>query len=135
VAEKKPPPNPYKPEDIAKLREYLNKWKAKLGLAGWRIFIRQGKHASMAMLSDVSLHDRYALIKLGHSFSNDPILNPTNDAGLEQLIVHELLHLLCEPIKAFAIDHEMKDHADVIAAEHDLIHPLEALLIPSSEER
>jgi hypothetical protein len=119
------------PEHLEEARLYVKKWKLILNLGDWRITVRQGKHANMAQVEQVSFDSRVCRIVFGKDAGPDPITPHL----IEQLVVHELLHLMFHDIKAFAISTGAPTHEDVLSAEHRVINVLEDLLCPPTGDK
>ena len=121
------------PARLRRLKFYIKKWQAKLGLKGWRIAVIRGKKSmvgtNQAVLK-IFLDDRLVRFYVGDNCGNEDC----TEHVLETLVVHEFLHVLLYSMKAFAADLGEVQHVDVLGAEHEAINILEGLLCPPPEE-
>jgi hypothetical protein len=121
-------PNQVTPDDRERLAEFVKKWQWRLGLMDWRINVSPvpSKRAVMAEVYKQDFEQRSATIRMGVSFGE---VTEVNDANIESLAVHELLHIFLAEFKTLAMDGESNTADTVSSAEHRLINILEVLLL------
>lgn len=103
---------------------YLTKWGELLGLRDWRVCLLEGTCPDAMADVQVRLGDRLARVRLGKTWGE-----PVTDEALESTALHELLHVLLEPLTA-ACASKNADWKE--SAEHAVITVLEQLLMHTS---
>jgi len=109
-------------EDHANLfRVLVRKWQEKLNLMDWRVERSTKKTRAMAdVMIDASA--RLACYRLG-DFGSAPI----NEDTLEELAIHELLHVMLTDFKVICQSNASTEE-QLCSAEHSVINRLEKLL-------
>jgi hypothetical protein len=104
---------------------YVREWQERLGLSDWRISVssKPAARANMAEVASVDYQARLAVIRIGTDFGSAHV----GDESLEQVALHEVLHVFLKSIIEIAGDEACP--ADVLASEeHRVIHVLVGLL-------
>jgi len=118
--------HPYTDEHIRKIEGYLEKWKTIFNLSDWRNSVRRGKGTKvMAEVGCIDYSSRTFRFVLGKDAGE-----PVTDHLLEQLVVHELLHIMFHDVKALVLANENIYDEHVQSAEHRIVNVLERLLVP-----
>jgi len=110
---------------------YVRHWQERLGLLDWRIVVsaKPAAKAHMAEVASMDLAARLASLRLGADFGSVPV----GDASLEELALHEVLHVFLHELIECCRDDDVP--ADVVASvEHRVIHLLCRLLAGGSSE-
>ena len=120
---------PYTDEHIAKIEAYLEKWKTIFNLSDWRNSVRRGKGSKvMAEVGCIDYSSRTFRFVLGKDAGET-----VTDHLLEQLVVHELLHIMFHDVKALVLANENIFDEHVQSAEHRIVNVLERLLVPEAK--
>lgn len=129
--ETKPPANPVSDADAAEFNRYLQRWRDILNLRDWRVQLQVKRDkASAAVLLKAELEHRLAKIAVGTDFGPNMPVTPYT---LEQIAVHEMLHLfLVELIQTTIAEREHNN--TVLAAEHAVVITLTDLLMKAYGE-
>lgn len=119
------PENPLTDEDRGKFHHYMLMWQTLLNLNDWRIILLpEPASRNMAEVVKRDLSARLASYKIGKSFG--PGI-PVNDDSLEEVAIHETLHIALAPLIEAAKEHRTLPE-DLEGLEHSFIHVLVPLL-------
>jgi hypothetical protein len=128
MASRKKPDNPVTPEAADAFAMFMRKWQEQLNLSDWRIE-RSAKPAGRANLAEVnrmSLPDRLATYRIGDDFGSMSV----NEATLEQIACHEVLHIFLRELIDTAKDAQTVTADTLSSAEHRVVNTLVQLLVP-----
>ncbi len=111
----------------AEFRRHLADWQDRLNLRDWRISLSETR-AKPTVLAEVSrrlLEDRLATIRLSEVWDEN---NPPTPELLEEVALHELLHIFLHELLEFAGTPGVND-SDVASQEHRVVITLARLLV------
>jgi hypothetical protein len=110
---------------------YVHQWQERLGLLDWRVVVSQkpAGRANMAEVASIDLEARLATIRIGRDFGDSV---PVNDASLEALALHEVLHVFLFEFKSMHSHEKTMPDDMAMSAEHRVIHTLVNLLAPEN---
>jgi hypothetical protein len=111
-------------EQRLEFAQYLDKWRALLGLMDWRVHLLDACAPNVMADVEVLLSDRLARVRLGKYWSE-----PVTPFGLESTALHELLHVLLEDMTSA---YGSKNGDWQRSSEHGVIAVLEQLLMTSN---
>jgi hypothetical protein len=125
TARRKPPTNPVTLPAREAFILYVREWQERLGMADWRVTVsdKPAARANMAEVVRMDYMARLASIRIGTDFGSATV----GDESLEQVALHEMLHVFLKSLIEIAGDENCP--ADVLASEeHRVIHILVGLL-------
>lgn len=122
--------HPVLPVDAALFQLFIERWQKRLNLGDWRIVRSPKTTSAMAAVHDTDVEARLAHYRLGRHFGTTEV----TPHALEQTAVHELLHVRLAEFKWLARDPDVPEDV-LMAAEHAIVHTLEALLVPDPESK
>lgn len=122
MSTRRPPEFPITPEQVAEFRRLLPIWIDLLQLGDWRIKITRKRPTASHAQVEIYSEDRLARISIGRDWGS----NPPEENELEEVLVHELLH-----IKLYDLAHmaEKQDASATAALEHAVIIPMAKALV------
>jgi len=102
--------------------------ESKLDLTSWRTSVKQGRHSAIGLVERIDYEGKLFRLVLGRDAGET-----ITDHFLEQLVVHELLHIAIYPVKVMVLAEKELMGEHIHSAEHGLINILEVLLCPPKE--
>lgn len=123
---KKPLLNPVSPEAREAFKAYVRVWQEKLNLLDWRIYVssKAAAKSDAAVADMIDIEARLARIRLGNDLGDDTV----DERTVEELALHEVLHVFLREFKSFA-EEPGANPADVNSAEHRVIITLTNALL------
>ena len=117
---------------FAAFTRYVHKWQERLNLMDWRIVVscKPARSTVMAEVYSIDLEARQAAIRVSRNWG---INGDTSPAGLEDVALHEVLHVLVHEFKQFAGEDTVG--ADMMSAEHRVIQVLVCNLLGKKHGR
>ena len=116
---------PITAKEKADFAKHTVKWQMLLGLGDWRI-VNSAKPAGKNNLAEVAMCDleaRLASIRIGKDWG----AAPKDPRRVEQLAVHELLHVFLHEYRTTCADHRSTDE-HIMSVEHRVINTLTRIL-------
>lgn len=129
VRKSKPAPkNQLTKEHNEKFDLYVRKWLLLLNMNDWRFVRHSTPSASMAEISKISMTDRLAHYRVGKDFGETEV----NDESLENIALHEVLHVFLAPLIYEVIAYK-EENKWTMEKEHSIIIVLARLLTKLSD--
>lgn len=119
------PINPVSAQQSKAFDAFIVMWQKKLNLNDWRIVRSRRKTTNMSDIKPLVAH-RLATYTLGADFGGTVV----DDHSLENVAVHELLHVLLADLTEIAATPGYTQD-QLMAAEHRVINTLLTLLVPN----